>query len=189
MGPNIFLSPALGVVIETINHGTVAFLQHRPAVPVLLVCLHQDTEQEHHAPVPAAFQGYIKLCAGTHVEGRRRDEEDIVHPHVFVVAAQGLAVYKLVAKEVFVPDIKAGEYVDLAPVHATASTLIAHTCLQAPQKPSDITSCQLIVLSIRWREPNSTKPVTVKIVQIICNFLAEKFQMLVFHYVLRVPHT
>ena len=158
MGPNIFLSPALGVVIETINHGTVAFLQHRPAVPVLLVCLHQDTEQEHHAPVPAAFQGYIKLCAGTHVERRRRDEEDIVHPHVLVVATQGLAVDELLAEEVFVPYIKAAEDLNLSPLPATASILVAHTYLQTPQQPSDIASKQLVVLSIQWRETGPNRP-------------------------------
>ena len=183
------LSPALGVVVETIDHGTVTFLQHRPTIPVLLVGLHQDTEQEHHAPVPAALQGYIEICAGSHVERRRRDEEDIVHPHVLVVAEQGLAVYELVAEEVFVPDIKAAEYLDLTPVHATASTLLAHTFLQAPQQPSDIACKQLVVLSIRWRETKTSKPVTVKIMQKIGNFLAEIFQMLVFHYVICVPHT
>jgi hypothetical protein len=189
MGPNIFLSPALGVVIETINHGTVALLQHLPAVPVLLVCLHQDTEQEHHAPVPAAFQGYIKLCAGSHVERRRRDEEDIVHPHVLVVAAQQLAVYELLAEEVFVPNIKAAEDLDLTPFPASAPTLVTHTFLQEPHQPSDVAPFQLVVSSIGWREPEFTEPVTVKIVQKIANFPAEIFEMLVFHYILCVPYT
>ena len=126
----MFLSPALGVVVETIDHGTVAFLQHRPTVPVLLVCLHKDTEQEHHAPIPAALQGYIEICAGTHVERRRWDEEDIVHPHVLVVAEQGLAVYELVTEEVFVPDIKAAEDLNLTPFLATAT--VSDTLLQAP---------------------------------------------------------
>ena len=132
MGPKMDLSPALGVVVETIDHGTVAFLQHRPTVPVLLVCLHQDTEQEHHAPVPAALQGYIEICAGTHVERRRRDEEDIVHPHVLVVAEQGLAVYELLAEEVFVPDIKAAEDLNLTPFLAAATVTVYDTLLQAP---------------------------------------------------------
>ena len=137
----MFLSPALGVVVKTIDHGTVTFLQHRPAVPVLLVCLHQDTEQEHHAPVPAAFQGYIKLCAGTLVERRRRDEEDLVHPHVLVVAEQGLAVYELVAEEVFVPDIKAAEDVNPSPfVSSSATILIYSNVLHAPYQPSDVTA-------------------------------------------------
>ena len=189
MGPNMFSSPALGVVVETIDHGTVAFLQHRPAIRVLLVGLHKDTEQEHHAPVPAALQGYIEICAGSLVERRRRDEEDIVHPHVLVVAEQGLAVDELLAEEVFVPDIKAAEDLNLTPLHATASISVAHAVLQTPQQPSDIARKQLVVLSIRWRETKSSKPVTVKIVQKIGNVLVEIFQMLVFHYVLCVPCT
>ena len=185
----MFLSPALGVVVETIDHDTVTFLQHRPAVPVLLVGLHKDTEQEHHAPVPAALQGYIEICAGTHVKRRRRDEEDIVHPHVLVMAGQGLAVDELLAEEVFVPDIKAAEDLNLTPFPASASTSVTHTFLQAPHQPSDIARKQLVVLSIRWRETKSSKPVTpaAKIVQKIGNFLAEIFQMCVFHYVLCVP--
>ena len=186
----MFLSPALGVVVETIDHGTVAFLQHRPAVPVLLVCLHQDTEQEHHAPVPAALQGYIEFCAGTHVERRRRDEEDIVHPHVLVVAEQGLAVHKLVAEEVFVPYIKAAKDLDLWPFSASsAANIDSRSLLHSPHQPSDVTACELIVFSVGWREPKANKPATVKIVQIIGNFLAEIFEVLVFLYILYVPCT
>jgi len=133
-------SPALGIVVQTIDHGTVAFLQHRPAIPVLLVCLHQDAEQEHHAPVPAAFQGDIKLCAGSLVERRRRDEEDIVHPHL-VVAAKGPAVYELLAEEVFVPNIKAGEDINPCPF-VPSSTTIVISChvLHPPHQPSDVTA-------------------------------------------------
>ena len=177
----MILSPALGVVVQTIDHGTVAFLQHRPAVPVLLVGLHQDTEEEHHAPVPAAFQGYIKLCAGSHVERRRRHEEDKVHPHVLVVAAQGPAVYKQFAEEVFVPDIKAGEDVNARPLVSSSTTIVvSFNVLHAPHKPSDVTAFELVVFSVGWREPKATKPVTAKIVQKIGNFLAEIFKMLVF---------
>jgi hypothetical protein len=104
-----------------------------------------------------------------------------------VVAAKGLAVYELVSKEVFVPYIKAGKDLDLTPFPASASTFVAHTLLQAPQQPSYIAIKQLVVFSIRWRETKSSKPGTVKIVQKMGNFLAEIFQMLVFHYVLCVP--
>jgi hypothetical protein len=99
-----FSPPA--IFVETINHGTVTFLQHRPAAPVLLVRLHQDTEhceQQHHAPILTALQGSIKLDAGPIVGGGRRNEEDKVHPHVLVVAAKGQAVDELVAREVLVP--------------------------------------------------------------------------------------
>ena len=149
MGPNMFSSPALGVVVETIDHCTVAFLHNRPTFPVLLVGLHQDTEQEHHAPVPAALQGYIEICAGTHVERRRRDEEDIVHPHALVVAEQGLAVYELVAEEVFVPDIKAGEDSNLWRITPFTTTIVS-SCevLHAPHQPSDVTAKQLVMFSV-----------------------------------------
>ena len=184
----MILSPALGVVVQTIDHGTVAFLQHRPAVAVLLVCLHQDAEEEHHTPIPAAFQGYIELCSGSHVERRRRDEEDKVHPHVLVVAAQWPAVYELVAEEVFVSNIKAGKDVDPCPFVPPSSTIVtSFNVLHAPHKPSDVTVFELVVFPVAWREPKATKPVTAKVVQIIGNFLAEIFEGLVFSYVRCIP--
>ncbi len=52
-------APALSKVVETLDHGAVAVHPNRPSPPigpsiaVLLVQLHPDTEEEHHAPVPA----------------------------------------------------------------------------------------------------------------------------------------
>jgi hypothetical protein len=39
-------SPARGIVVEAIDDGTVAVHQNRPAISILLVRLHPDTEQE-----------------------------------------------------------------------------------------------------------------------------------------------
>jgi len=96
------------------------------------------------------------------------------------MAAQGLAVHKLGAEEVFVPNIKAAEDLNFTPFLAAATATVSKTLLQAPNQPPDITSFQLLVLSIRWREPKSTKPGIVKIVQVMGNFLEEIFEMLVF---------
>ncbi len=52
---------------------------------VLLVQLHLDTEEEHHAPVPAILQGGVELGAGSLKKRGRGDEEDVVHPHLLVV--------------------------------------------------------------------------------------------------------
>ena len=90
-------SPALRIVVEAIDHGTVAVHQHRPAISVLLVRLHPDAEQEHHAPVPAILQGCVEFGPGPLKEGWRGDEEDIVHPHLLVVAPERPAVDKLLA--------------------------------------------------------------------------------------------
>ena len=186
--PTYVLSPSLGVVVKTIDHGTVAYLQHRPAIPVLLVCLHQNTEQKHHAPVPAALQCYIEFGASSLVERRWRDEEDIVHPHIFVVAAKGPAVHELLAEEVSVPNIKAAEDLNLWSFASSTTTIVSSgKSLHATYQPSDVTAFKLLVFSIGWREPKSTKPGTVKIVQIMANFFAEIFQVLMFLYVLYIP--
>ena len=54
------------VVKSPIDHGTVAVHQtrNRPAISILLVSLHPDTEQEHHAPVPAMLQRYVEFGQG-----------------------------------------------------------------------------------------------------------------------------
>ncbi len=51
----------------------------------LLVQLLPDTEEEHHALVPAIIQGGVELGAGSHEERVRGDEEDVVRPHLLVV--------------------------------------------------------------------------------------------------------
>ncbi len=81
-------APSRSKVVETLDHGAIAVHPDRPSVAVLLVQLHPDTAQEHYAPVPAIFQGGIgEVGAGSLEEWERRDEEDVVHPHLLVVDA------------------------------------------------------------------------------------------------------
>ena len=80
-------APALSKVAETLDHGAVAVHPNRPSISVLLVQLHPDTEEEHHAPVPAILQGGVELGAGSLDKRGRGDEEDVVHPHLLVVDA------------------------------------------------------------------------------------------------------
>jgi hypothetical protein len=54
-------SPARGIVVEAIDHGTITVHQNRPAISILLVRLHPDTEQEHHAPVPAILVQVVQV--------------------------------------------------------------------------------------------------------------------------------
>ena len=110
------------VVIQAVDHGTV-FLEHGAAVPVLLVCLHEDAEKEHHTPVPTAVQACFEVGTGPLVERRRRDEENKVHPHN-VMTWKGPAVDKLVAQKVLVTYVKAAEDLDLSPVFTAASALV-----------------------------------------------------------------
>ena len=65
---------------------------------VLLVCLHDDAEKEHHTPIPTAVQACFELGAGPLIERRRRDEKNKAHPHI-VMTWKGPAVDKLVAKK------------------------------------------------------------------------------------------
>ena len=79
----------------------MAFLGHGPAVPVLLVCLHEDAEKEHHTPLPTAVQAYIMMTW------------------------KGPAVHKLVAQKVLVTFVKAAEDLDLSPVFTAANPLVS----------------------------------------------------------------
>ena len=117
-------------------------------MPVLLVCLHEDAEKEHHTPIPTDVQACFKLGACPLVEWRRRDDENKVHPHVGVMAGNGFAVDKLAAKEVLVTYVKAAVDLDLSPVVATASTSVAMPMLHSPQQPSNITAMKLFVSSV-----------------------------------------
>ncbi len=85
-------SPARCIVVQAIDHGAVAIHQNRPAVCALLVCLHADAEQEHHAPVPAVIKGDVKLSTVPLEERGRGDEENKVHPYLVVVAPERPAV-------------------------------------------------------------------------------------------------
>ncbi len=118
--------------MEAIDHGTIAVHQNRPAISILLVCLHPETEQEHHAPVPAILQGCVEFRPAPLKEGGLGNEEDKVHPHLLVVAPERPAVDKLLAQEVLVPDIKAAEDLNLGPVSTTPATILACSALHAP---------------------------------------------------------
>jgi hypothetical protein len=90
-----------------------------------------------------------------------------------MVAAKGLAVHKLLAEEVSVPNIKAAEDLNLWPFTSSTTTIVSSgKSLHTTYQPSYVTALKLLVFSIGWREPKSTKPATVKIVQIMANFFA-----------------
>ena len=182
----ISLPAARGIVVEAIDHGAVAVHQNRPALPILLVRLHPDTKQEHHAPVPARIQGGVEFGAGPLKERGRGNEEDIVHPHLVVVAPERPAVDKLLAEEVLVPDIKAAEDLDLRPITTTPAAFGACAPLHAPHQPSDLTLTELIVLPVWRRKPKVREPVAVIVVQIMGNFSPEVFQNLMFSDVISV---
>ncbi len=100
-------SPSRCIVVQAIDHGAIAIHQNRPAVSALLVCLHADAEQEHHAPVPAVIKG------------------DKVHPYLVVAAPELLAVDKLLTEKVLVSNIKPAEDLNLSPVAASSTALWA----------------------------------------------------------------
>ncbi len=178
-------SPARGIVVEAIDHGTVAVHQNQPAISILLVRLHPDTEQEHHAPVPAILQGCVEFGPGPLKERVRGNEEEKVHPHLLVVVPERPAVDKLLAKEVLVPDTKAAEDLNLGPI-TTPAAVVADSPLNAPHQPLDLTLTKLIVFSIRRREPKASKPVAAIVMQVMGDFIPEVFQNPMFRYVIGV---
>jgi hypothetical protein len=179
-------SPARGIVVDAIDHGTVAVHQNRPAISILFVCVHPDTEQEHHAPVPAILQGCVEFGEGPLKERGRGNEEDKVHHHLLVVAPKGPAVDKLLAKEVLVPDIKAAEDLNLGPITTSATLMVAHSPLHPPHQPSDLTLTKLIVPPILRRKPKASKPVAAIVVQVMRDFILEVFQNPMFSDVIGV---
>ena len=54
--------------------------------------------------------------------------------------------------------------------------MVADSLLHVPHQPSDMTVMELIVLSIRRREPKARKPVAAIVVQIMGDFFPEIFQ-------------
>ena len=73
--------PSRSIVVEAINHGAVAVHQNRPAISVLLVCLHTDPKQENHTPVrarravPSIIQHDVEFSAGSLEERGRGNKE------------------------------------------------------------------------------------------------------------------
>jgi hypothetical protein len=169
-------SPARRIVVEAIDHGTVAVLQYRPAISILLIRLHPDTEQKHHPSVPAIIQGCVKFGPAPLKERWWGNEEDKVHPHMLVVAPERPAVDKLQAKEVLVPNIKAAEDLNLGPIVTTAASFGTCSLLHAPHQPSDLTFTKLIMFSIWRRKSKASKPVASIVVQVMGNFIPEVFQ-------------
>ena len=95
------------------------------------------------------------------------------------MASKGFAVDKSAAKEVLVTYVKVAEDMDL-PVLATAFTLGITTMLHAPPKPSNITTVKLFVRSVRRRKPKASKPMAMKVVQIMSYLFAQIFQRFMF---------
>ena len=130
-------------------------------------------------PIPTAVQACFELGTGPFVERRRRDEENKVHPHI-VMTWKGPAVDKLVSQKVLMTNVKEAEDFDLAPVFISASALVTGAMLHVPHQPSNITSIQLFVASVRWREPKACKPMVMKVVQILGYLFAAIFQRCMF---------
>ena len=168
-------SPARGIVVEAIDHGTIAVHQNRPAISILLVRLDPETEQEHHAPEPAILQGCVEFGPAPLKEGGRGNEEDKVHPHLLVVAPERPAVDKLRAQEVLVPDIQAAEDLNLGPVSTPPAAFVAKSLLHAPHQPYYLTPTQLIVFPIWRRKPKAMEPVAAIVVQVMGDFIPEVF--------------
>ena len=100
-------------------------------------------------------------------------------PHI-VMTWKGPAVDKLVSQKVLMTDVRAAEDLDLAPVFTTASAFVTSVMLHAPHQRSNITSIQLFVASVRWREPKAGKPIEMKAMQIMVYLFAEIFQRWMF---------
>ena len=88
----------------------------------------------------------------------------------------GLQLTNCSPKKVLVPDIKAAEDLDFGPLKTPAAVSVALSLLHAPHQPSDVAITELIVLSIRQREPKARKPVAAIVVQIMGDFFPEIFQ-------------
>ena len=127
--------------MEAINYGpgAVAVHQNRPAISVLLVCLHTDPKQVNHTPEPAIIQCDVEFSVGSLEEWGWRNKEDKVQPHVLMVAPKRPAVDKLVAKAVFVSNVQAAEDLYLKPV-ATSPSTVADFLLpvNAPHQPLNL---------------------------------------------------
>ena len=130
------VNDARRTVVEAIDHGTVAVHQNGPTVSILLVRLHPDTEQQQHAPVPAAVQGRVKFGAGPLKKRGRRHEENKVRPHLLVVAPERPAVDKLLAIKVISIPVFSLRYdkvipaFEIAPIRPSDPTLSSRSDLR-----------------------------------------------------------
>ena len=85
-------------VEQDVNHRAVALPE------LAAVVLHRHSEQQHHGAVPAAVQVRLEVAPPASVEGRGRDEEDLIHPQVGVELFERLAVHELAPGVSLVPD-------------------------------------------------------------------------------------
>ena len=115
---------------------------------------------QHHGAVPAAVQVRLEVAPPASVEGRGRDEEDLVHPQVGVKLFERLAVDELAPGVSLVPDFEARVHADLRPL---LSIILGP--LQSPQQFLDVEGSEMIMLSIRWREIQTRKPLRMEVMQ------------------------
>ena len=122
--------------------------------------------------------GWRRIRRGSLKERGRGNEEDIVHPHLVVVAPERPAVDKLLAEEVLVADIEAAEDLDLRPLLTPPAALAGCSPLHAPHQASNLTLTKLIMLPVRRRKPKAREPVAAIVVQVMGDFSPEVFQNL-----------
>ena len=104
-----------------------------------------------------------------------------------MVALERPAVDKLRPEEVLVPDVKAAEDLNLRPLATTPAALGTRALLDAPHQPLNLTSEELIVQSVGYRQPESIKPAgTAKVVQEVGQFGPKVLENRMFHDVSRV---
>ena len=140
-----------------------------------LACLHTNQKQEDHTPVPAITQRDVEFSAGFLEERGRGNKEDKVHPHMLAMALEWPAVDKLLAEEVFMPNVQAAEDLCLRPLSASAAAIVSSSLLHAPHQPSDLVLIELIMLPI-CRPPEANGPVAAIVMQVTARFLPEVFQ-------------
>jgi hypothetical protein len=133
-------SPALCIIEEDINHGTLHVSQ------LVAVCLHSHLEEQSDPAVPDTVQSQIKFTVATPptdiIERLRRDKEDMVHPCLLVNALELLAVHELLPLEVSVTNVPPREHCDGPPVRTGLERL------DSSQDPLLHLMDQLVVLSV-----------------------------------------
>ena len=104
-----------------------------------------------------------------------------------MVALERPAVDKLHPEEVLVPDVKAAEDLNLGPLATAPPALGTRALLDAPHQPLNLTSEELIVQSVGYRQPESIKPArTAKVVQEVGQFGPKVLENRMLHDVSRV---
>jgi hypothetical protein len=58
-------SPARGIVVEAIDHGTVAVHQNRPVISILLVRLHPDTDRIRNRSTTRQYQQFSRVASNS----------------------------------------------------------------------------------------------------------------------------